>query len=184
MRLRRAKPGEKLLSKNVPAALRDNVLAGVSESDMPIQRKLFVFEMVKEICNGDKIPSQTDAALRAGYSPVSACEQAVRLMKDPRVKAEIDNMMKKLESRTLMTAEHVLSNIKTIGDRCMQEEPVLDNKGRPTGEYKFDSQGALRAQELLGKNLKLFTDKVEQTGEVTINIAVHKIDPGKMIKET
>ena len=42
------------------------------------------------------------------------------------------------------------------------------------GVWEFDSQGALRAQELLGKHLKLFTDKTEVSGPdggpVTLNI--------------
>ncbi len=41
----------------------------------------------------------------------------------------------------------------------MQAEPVLDRKGAPTGEYKFDSAGANRSLELLGKELGMFGEK-------------------------
>lgn len=68
-----------------------------------------------------------------------------------------------------MTAEYVLNSLMEIVDRCKQAEPVLDHEGEPTGEYKFDSGGANRALELLGKHLKLFTDKIEV--ELTAGLA-------------
>ena len=40
---------------------------------------------------------------------------------------------------------------------------VQDEEGRDV--WEFDANGALRAQELLGKHLKLFTDKTELTGK-------------------
>lgn len=49
--------------------------------------------------------------------------------------------------------------VETI-ERCKQAESVMF-KGEPTGEYKFDSEAALKGCELLGKHLKLFTDKFE-----------------------
>ena len=41
----------------------------------------------------------------------------------------------------------------------------VNGKVIETGEYKFDASGAVRALELLGKHLKLFTEKHEHTGE-------------------
>lgn len=43
----------------------------------------------------------------------------------------------------------------------MTAEPVLDREGEPTGEYRFDSSGAARGLELLGKHLQMFTDKIK-----------------------
>jgi len=43
-----------------------------------------------------------------------------------------------------------------------------DGKMIESGEYKFDSTAVLKGSELLGKHLKMFTDKVEHTGNVTI----------------
>jgi hypothetical protein len=39
-----------------------------------------------------------------------------------------------------------------VFERCMQHKPVLDKDGNPTGEYRFDSAGAARALELMGKH--------------------------------
>jgi hypothetical protein len=35
----------------------------------------------------------------------------------------------------------------------------------PSGEYKFEHNGVLKGCELLGKHLKLFTEKTEITGK-------------------
>lgn len=53
----------------------------------------------------------------------------------------------------------VISRLMTVTERCMQAEPVLDRQGNHTGEYQFDSAGANRALELLGKTMRMFDAK-------------------------
>lgn len=109
----------------------------------------------------------TQAAIRAGYSPKTAKQQALRLMNRPDVQQEIQQAMTERQQRTNITADYVLTNLKNVAERCMQAEPVMVRDGKDwieSGEYKFDSSGANRALELLGKHLKLFTDKHEHTG--------------------
>jgi hypothetical protein len=43
--------------------------------------------------------------------------------------------------------------------RAAQAEPVLDRKGEPTGEYRFDGPTARGCLELLGKEIKMFGTK-------------------------
>src|SRR5271165_3921042 len=57
----------------------------------------------------------------------------------------------------------VLTSLKNVAKRCMQAEPVLDSKGRPTGEYTFQASGANRALELLGKEYGMFVDRSDTT---------------------
>lgn len=52
--------------------------------------------------------------------------------------------------------EWVISRYMKVVDRCMQAEPVMDNKGNPTGEYRFDATGANTALRALGDTLGLF----------------------------
>lgn len=153
------------------------------KAKLTIPQRLFVFEMIREINNGTAKKNQSAAAIRAGYSPKSANEAAVRLMADPLVKVEIEKELRKLEKKALLSAEAVLLDIKEIGDRCMQAVQVYDDKGKIIpGQWQFNAFGALKSRELLGKNLELFTDKVKQSGEIVINVVVNEENVGKMSK--
>jgi phage terminase small subunit len=108
----------------------------------------------------------TQAAIRAGYSKRSAMELAYQLLHKTSVQAAIQKALDERSQRTQSDADFVLTNLKKMYDRCSQEVPVLDRQGNPTGEFRFDSYGALKALELLGKHLKMFTDKIQHEGEV------------------
>lgn len=115
------------------------------------------------------------AAYKRAYGNVSdstAGVNANRLLKNAKIKVEINKRIQERAKNTGITANYVLSSLKNVADRCMQAEPVLDKEGNPTGEYKFDSSGANKSLELLGKHLKLFTDKVEQNTELSGNITI------------
>lgn len=103
----------------------------------------------------------TQAAIRAGYSEKTAAEQASRLLSNVKIQEAIAENSKKRAEKVDISAEYVLNTIKNTIERCAQAEPVLDRDGVPTGEYKFDSTAVLKGSELLGKYLKLFTDKTE-----------------------
>lgn len=106
----------------------------------------------------------TQAAIRAGYSTATANEQASRLLANVNIATEVQKAMDRRAERTEITADFVLEGIKRVTQRCEQAEPVLDREGNPTGEYKFEASAALKGYELLGKHLKLFTDKSEVSG--------------------
>ena len=120
----------------------------------------------------------TQAAIRAGYSAKTACEQASRLLSNVKVSVAIQEAMDKRTERTEINADYVLNTIRETVERCKQTSPVLDRKGdpvyveTPTGEeapaFTFDSNGVLRGCELLGKHLKLFTEKVEHGGVMAV----------------
>lgn len=107
----------------------------------------------------------TQAAIRAGYSEKTANEQAARLLANVSVKEYVQSLMDERASRVQITADYVIGSIHEITERCKQGVPVLDKEGQPTGEWKFEPNAALKGCELLGKHLKLFTDKHEHTGK-------------------
>jgi len=90
--------------------------------------------------------------------------------------------MDERSQRTEITADYVLTTIVETIERCKQARPVLDRKGDPilvdlpNGEigaaYTFDSGAILKGAELLGKHLKLFTDKVEVSGALAVAEAI------------
>ena len=82
--------------------------------------------------------------------------------------------------RTKISTDYVLTTtIQDTVERCRQAKPVTYRNGdlalteTPEGKdvpaYAFDSSAVLRGCELLGKHLKLFTDKVEHSGNVSMS---------------
>lgn len=124
----------------------------------------------------------TQAALRAGYSEKTAASQGQRLLKDEKVAVAIQEAMDKRQKRTEITQDSVLANLAEISDRCMQAVPVKDRTGKmmfvetPEGlmcpAFTFNAQGAIKSNELIGKHLKMFSEKIEHDvkGNLTINI--------------
>lgn len=88
------------------------------------------------------------AARRAGYSVKTAGAMSVKLMAMPIIQEAIAKAKAERSERTEITADYVLTNLKTIAERCMIEED-------------FNAAGANKALELLGKHLGLWTEKQE-----------------------
>ncbi|MEZ3496705.1 MAG: terminase small subunit [Lachnospiraceae bacterium] len=113
----------------------------------------------------------TNAAKRAGYSESTAASQASRLLKNAKVLSRVRAIQKEQLEKTALTKASVLLNLMDVYDRCMQKKPVTEwdyeaGEYKETGTYAFDSKGALRALELLGKHLAMFTNKIEHSGNV------------------
>ena len=127
----------------------------------------------------------TQAAIRAGYSAKTAGSVGNENLQKPDIAAAIQEAMDKRSERTEITADYVLQSIYQTMERCKQVEPVLDRRGDPVlvetpdgGEAKaftFNAAGVLKGAELLGKHLKLFTDKVEHSGGLAV-VAVNDLD--------
>lgn len=108
----------------------------------------------------------TQAAIRAGYSEKTAYSQGQRLLKNVEVIARVKEMKDKRAEELELDAFWVLKRLKEISDRSMQAEPVMmfdpaTGEMIETGEYQFDSQGANRSTELIGKHIGMFEPKLD-----------------------
>lgn len=138
-----------------------------TSSGLTAKQKAFVMEYLIDL-------NATQAAIRAGYSQASAYSIGEENLKKPEIAAAVQTAMDERAKRTRITQDYVLQGIRDTVERCRQAEPVLDRKGNPVlvetarGEmapaYTFNAVGALKGYELLGKHLKMFTDKTELTG--------------------
>jgi phage terminase small subunit len=155
----------------------------MSENLTPKQQK-FVQEYLVDL-------NATQAAVRAGYSEKTAKSIGQENLTKPVVKAAIESAQKVLAERVEITQEWVLSNLKTVAERCMQSVPVIDRKGlqvfveNAEGDvvpaYVFNSMGATRSLELLGKHIGMFTEKVKLEGGLTVSgqVNVYLPDNGR-----
>ena len=65
----------------------------------------------------------------------------------------------------------------------MQAQPVLTPAEEETGEYRFDSSGANKATELIGRHLAMFTDKVQTEVSGTLQTGLTLEERMKIIAE-
>lgn len=110
-------------------------------------------------------PGASQVAAYAKFHPESndrSCNRnAGRFFQRPAVKAYIAERERQIEVTFRLETEWVIQELVDNVKRCKQATPVLDAKGEPTGEYRFDANGANKALELLGKHLKMWTERVE-----------------------
>lgn len=104
----------------------------------------------------------TQAAVRAGYTPgknnASAAVQASRLLKDPRVRAYRDALLRESVDDLALTRDNVLLRQLEVWRRCMAAEPVMtwDSEQKcwvESGTWRFDAKGATKALENIAKLL-------------------------------
>ena len=107
----------------------------------------------------DRDGNGTQAAIRAGYSPgkknASASVQASKLLRSAKISAYRRARANELCSQMGISRETIRLNVMDIYRRCMTAKPVMkyDPDRREwveSGEFVFDSKGALKAMELLG----------------------------------
>lgn len=113
----------------------------------------------------------TQSAIRAGYSERTAKSIGQENLTKPDIQKAIQEAQNKLTERTEITQDYVLTNIKKVIERCMQQEAVQARDGSPLlvegpeGDlvplFEFKETGALKGLELLGKHLGMFKEKIE-----------------------
>lgn len=97
----------------------------------------------------------TQAAIRAGYSPKTAQEQASRLLSNVIVVERVAVLKQERANKVARTAQDVLNDIIAVTTQAHEE-----------GDLKT----ALKGLELQGKHLGMFTDKLqtEHSGGISI----------------
>jgi len=106
----------------------------------------------------------TQAAIRAGYSPKTAGSVGHENLKKPEIASRITELQQERGKQSEITAQWVLDNLKFVAERCLTPEPMVDREGNII-EWRFDSSGANKALETIGKHLGMFKEKLEVTGE-------------------
>jgi len=107
----------------------------------------------------------TQAAIRAGYASESAYAEGSRLLRNVKVKAKLQELRQELAESLGIDSQWVLKRFVDISNRCMQAEPVMIHDGEKwveSGDYKFDSSGANKATEAIGKHLGFFESDNDQ----------------------
>lgn len=118
----------------------------------------------------------TDAAIKAGYSKRTAKSIGQRLLTFVDIKKYIDELMQKLESERIASAEEVLQHLTAMMRGEIQEEVVVvEGKGDGIStasiiKKQVSAKERIKAAELLGKRHALFTDKTKIEGTLPVMI--------------
>lgn len=136
-----------------------------------------------------------NAAIRAGYSPKTAKNASAWIKVSnptkPRLRELIDRKLAEMSRRTGVTAERVVKELAKVAFADVSDivDPatgrLLDEAERPDtaavagirvkrgdayDEYEVRLCDKMRALELLGKQLGMFTERVELNGDVPVVI--------------
>jgi phage terminase small subunit len=113
------------------------------------KQQMFVREYLIDL-NG------TQAAIRAGYSAKTARQIAEETLSKPYIIEAVQAGMDRRAKKINLTGDDILANIARLAQKA---------------EDMDDTSNALRANELLGKHLKLFTDRIEQSGNIQLTVS-------------
>jgi phage terminase small subunit len=135
----------------------------------------------------------TQAAIRAGYSKKTAQAQSSRLLSKVIIGNRIKELLEAKTSKLDLSAERILTELARIAyadmrtvarwthsgvefipsdqltdDAAATVREISEETNQHGGSLKVKQHDKVKALELLGKYRKLFTEKVEHTGKVTI----------------
>lgn len=108
----------------------------------------------------------------AGYRARGSERRAKALAARPALTARIEALCRAWDGDPGTTVEAgaskegpgrswVVARLVETAERALQAVPVTDRKGEPTGEFTYQGSVALRALELLGRELGMFSDRKE-----------------------
>lgn len=116
----------------------------------------------------------TAAAKRAGYSESTAKSIGCENLTKPDIAERITELQAKRSKRVEVDADYVLNGLMRLNSICMgdKEVTVTDKDGALTTTKMFEQAGANKSFELIGRHLKMFTDKVALESEegITFNL--------------
>lgn len=110
----------------------------------------------------------TQAAIRAGYAPKFAGTNADKLLKNTKVAVAITKAQQKLSERAEITQEMVMADIEAIKRDAMQT--IKNDAGL---SVMLSHKDALKACELQGRRLGMFSDKLNIGGQADNPVQVN-----------
>jgi len=129
-----------------------------------------------------------ESARYAGYSESSARQEAVRLLDREDIQEYLQGLRKEYSEKSGLTKEWVMKRFEHISDACVKAKPVMqwdkglkefipveDEHGNPV--YEFDSSGANKATEMIGKIIGAFEIDNEQLNKVPTTFNVNIVPP-------
>ena len=115
----------------------------------------------------------TKAAIRAGYSEKSAGANAWKILRRPGIRRCIAALQQEQKERLCLNGDRIILELFDLLKKCKEPVPVrvwsrTEKRYVETGEYKFDSKGALKIVELLMKHLGMLGHDAENADDAPV----------------
>jgi phage terminase small subunit len=149
------KPAVKTKTSAKTSGKASNVKPDAGEpKPLTLKQRVFIAEYAKD-CNG------TQAAIRAGYSPATANEQAARLLANVSIRSQANEAVAKACEKVELTVERTLREVARLA--FFDARKLLNEDGSPKqlSEIDDDTAASIAGVELLeeyegsGENRKL-----------------------------
>lgn len=143
----------------------------MAEKKLTAKQKRFCDEYLIDL-------NATQAAIRAGYSKKTARVIGAQNLSKLAVKNYINERMKEKEAELIADSDEVMRYLTSVlRGQSQSEIVVVEGTGEGCSEARTmrkapDEKERLKAAELLGRAHMMFTDKVEQTVDMDLNITV------------
>ena len=118
----------------------------------------------------------TEAAIKAGYSKRTARVIGQENLLKPAIKKYIDEKLTEMSNKRIASANEVMELLTSAARGELEEEVVVvESIGDYCSEAKIikkqiGAKDRIKAAELLGKRYRLFADKVEIDGAMSVTI--------------
>jgi len=123
------------------------------------------------------------SAIDIGYKPSVAGKKAKELLALPQIQERLEELNAELLAELGVNARYVLSKLKAMAEYGMEEKEYKGRGGKVT-IYRKDPKTAHAALELLGKHLKMWTEKTETSITIdTLAKAFNQLDEADNAKQ-
>lgn len=140
--------------------------------ELKLKHKIFANEY---IANGQ---NATQAYLKAYPSckdPESAKVLGSKLLTNVNVRAYIDAELKKIEEKAILSRDEILRLLAEGARGKMKEQKPVFNPAKgtiDTVEVDIAPKDRMKALELAGKTMSLFSDKLDLSGDIEIRVEI------------
>lgn len=145
---------------------------------MPVLKNPKHERFAQLVSNGE---SYKKSAQLVGYTERSSESQGSKLASNPKIRERISELGERIvdqaASSVAISKAWVLETLVANVRRAMQEEPVRDHKGVPTGEYIYQGNVANKALELIGKEFGMFVDRKD----IKLSKPIHEMTEDELI---
>ena len=135
-----------------------------------LKQRRFIEEMPTAGSQADAVRRVYDVGNNRHLAEVIGSEN----MRKPEIAKAVAVALNTAAEKAGVTAEWAFNRLHLNVERSLQAIPVLDRKGKPTGEYQYEPAAVNRGVELAMRHLRLLGDDPAATGDVHNTVIFNK----------